>query len=78
MWDSVGDLKLNKALKMLGFVLQPNLHSTKIQEIQNFIDILSGLIRLEEVISKAIINVGVATIGTLVRELRDIGDRLNT
>ncbi|OYD97903.1 hypothetical protein CDG76_03465 [Nostoc sp. 'Peltigera membranacea cyanobiont' 210A] len=78
MWDSVGDLKPNKVLKMLGFVPQPNLHSTKIQETQNFIDILSGLIRLGEVISNAIINVGIATIGTLVRELRDIGDRLNT
>ncbi|MBE8966461.1 hypothetical protein IQ277_09455 [Nostocales cyanobacterium LEGE 12452] len=52
--------------------------AAKIQETQNFFDILSGLVRLGEVISNAIVNVGVATIGTVVRELRDIGDRLNT
>jgi regulator of sigma D len=52
--------------------------AAKIQETQNFFDILSGLIRLGEVISNAIVNAGVATIGTVVRELRDIGDQLNT
>ncbi|MEH2235028.1 hypothetical protein [Nostoc sp.] len=52
--------------------------AAKIQETQNFIDILSSVITLGETLSKAIVNTSVATIGTLVRELRDIGDQLNT
>ncbi|MEH2371437.1 hypothetical protein [Nostoc sp.] len=52
--------------------------AAKIQETQNLIDILSSLITLGEAVSMAIVDGGVAAIGTLVRELRDIGDRLST
>ncbi|MEH2005545.1 hypothetical protein [Nostoc sp.] len=53
--------------------------AAKIQEAQKFFEILSPLIRLGEAVSKAIANpTSVAAIGTLVTELKDIGDRLNT
>ncbi|MEH2242919.1 hypothetical protein [Nostoc sp.] len=52
--------------------------AAKIQEAQKFIDILSPIIRLGEAVSNAIVSGGVAAIGNLVRELQDIGDRLNT
>lgn len=43
-----------------------------------FFDILSLLIQLGNAVSNAIVNTSVATIGNLVKQLQDIGDRLNT
>ncbi|MEI1374767.1 hypothetical protein PQG02_25760 [Nostoc sp. UHCC 0926] len=48
--------------------------AAKIQDAQKLLDILSGLIRLGKAISNAIVNVGVARIDTVVRELRNIAD----
>ncbi|MDZ8087555.1 MAG: hypothetical protein RMY16_18620 [Nostoc sp. DedQUE12b] len=55
-----------------------DLAAAKIQEFQNFFDILSPIIRLGEAVSNAIVSGGVAAIGNIVRELRDVGDQLNT
>ena len=52
--------------------------AAKIQEFKDFLDILSPLIKLGEAVSNAIVSGGRATIGNLVKQLRDVGDRLNT
>ncbi len=52
--------------------------AAKIQEFKDFLDILSPLIKLGEAVSNAIVSGGIAAIGNLVKQLRDVGDRLNT
>lgn len=51
--------------------------AAKIQEFQNFFDVLSRLIKLLQVVSNAISESSVAAIGTLVTGLKDLGDELN-
>ncbi len=55
-----------------------NKAAAKIQEVQKFIDVLSRLIKLGQVVSNAISGVGIAAISTLVTELKSFGDQLNT
>ncbi|MCC5610658.1 hypothetical protein LC612_28885 [Nostoc sp. CHAB 5834] len=82
----INSIELNKVLTDIDEPAQKIIDATnsldkaaaKIQGFQNFFDILSPLIRLGEAVSNAIVSGGVAAIGNLVRELRDIGDRLNT
>lgn len=52
--------------------------AAKIQEFKDFLDILSPLIKLGEAVSNAIVSGRPAAIGNLVKQLRDVGDRLNT
>ncbi|MDM9583695.1 MULTISPECIES: hypothetical protein [unclassified Nostoc] len=82
----LNSIELNKVLTDINEPAQKIIEATnsldqaaaKIQEFQNFFDILSPLIRLGEAVSNAIVSGGVAAIGNLVRELRDVGNRLNT
>ncbi|KAB8318699.1 hypothetical protein SD81_014800 [Tolypothrix campylonemoides VB511288] len=52
--------------------------AAKIQEVQKFIDVLSRLIKLGQVLSNVISGGGIAAISTLVTELKSFGDQLNT
>ncbi|MBN3940019.1 MAG: hypothetical protein V7L21_29855 [Nostoc sp.] len=82
----INSIELNKVLTDIDEPAQKIIEATnsldkaaaKIQGVQNFFDILSPLIRLGEAVSNAIVSGGVAAIGNIVGELRDIGDRLNT
>jgi Asp-tRNA(Asn)/Glu-tRNA(Gln) amidotransferase C subunit len=82
----INSIELKKVLTDMDDASQKIINATnsldkaaaQIQGFQNFFEILSSLIRLGEAVSNAIVNGGVAVIGNLVRELQDIGDRLNT
>jgi len=52
--------------------------AAEIQGFQKFFDVLSRLIKLVNVVFHAISGGGVAAIGTLVKELKDLADQLNT
>ncbi|MFN6530214.1 hypothetical protein [Nostoc sp. ChiSLP03a] len=52
--------------------------AAKIQDAQKFFEILSPLIQLVQAVPSAITNSSVATIGNLAKQLRGIGDQLNT